>query len=306
MLKKASVFMLLTLLALSCGQERGSGTGNDTGVAGDEATRPGISGEAAGINNELLSEVIYNFASIVEIPALINDLGVPYHGKFLVPAGEIHQPGTDIGNAVLMGVLGPGMGYLTMYGETNPVPGYVSALKDAASSLEVNQFFDFENIQHLALSQSGASMFALSFMQGYNRTDEHLRKSQLAHLSTAIVVGVWIEGLSLLTHAAENQPDDDLHERIGEQKLILNEMLIVLQAHQASHPGFAPLIEMLKSMKEEYDKVEIVYEVEEPKAVERDGMLMIVQNQRSHVNIDQQQIRNITEKVQTIRNNIIL
>ncbi len=303
MLKKAFVIMLLAALAVSCRQGREP-------AANNEEDAPGAPGVAAPhhdltISDELLGEIIYSFSPIVEIPALISDLGVPWSGSFLVPAGQMPQPATDIGNAVLMGILGPGMGYQAMGGETDALPGYITAMRRAASGIEADHLFDFDNIEQLAMAQADPGMLSFSFMQSYNRTDEHLRQSQMTHLSTAMVAGMWIEGLYLLTRAAAEQPEEELYERIGEQKIILNELIIMLRSHQRSHPGFAPLTAMLEGIKEEFDKVEIVYEVDEPQALERDGMLVVVQNQRSYVNIDRQQVTSITASAENIRNNII-
>jgi hypothetical protein len=201
--------------------------------------------------------------------------------------------------------MGADLGYMNMYNRTNVLPVYLSALRKLADSLFIGHLFDFDEIERLAGSNYDPGALIYNYMQSYNRTDEYLRQERRSYLSTAIVSGVWIEGLYLLTRAAEVQPVEDIFERIGEQKIILNDLIIILKNHERFHPEFTSLIEKLATLKEEFDKVEIVYEVDEPQAIERDGMLVIIQNQRSTVNIAEEQIRNITLKTETIRDNLI-
>ncbi len=242
---------------------------------------------------------------MVEIPALIKDLGVPYSNGFLLSSDDITHYINNFERAFLLGVMGADLGYMNMYNRTSLLPVYLSALRQLADSLFIGHLFDFDEIERLAGSDYDPDALIYNYMQSYNRTDEYLRQERKTYLSTAIVSGVWVEGLYLLTRAAEVQPGEDIFERIGEQKIILNDLIIILRNHQQFHPEFTPLIEKLATLKEEFDKVEIVYEVDEPQAIERDGMLVIVQNQRSTVNIAEEQIRNITLKTETIRDNLI-
>ena len=56
---------------------------------------------------------------------------------------------------------------------------------------------------------------------------------------------------------------------------------------------------------EEFDQVEITYEMGEPETVEQDGMVMIVQNERSIVHIKDEQMKNIIRKTAEVRNQLI-
>ncbi len=305
MLKKASLILLLAVIAVSCRQDRQPDTGRETDVAAEPANGITAPDESLIISEEILGEIIYSFASIVEIPALVSDLEIPFSDRFLLPAGDIPRPGTEIGNAILLGILGPGMGYMAMYGETGNMPVYIPVMSTAAAGIGAEELFDFDNIRQMADGQADPAMLSFSFMQSYNRTGDHMRETGRIHLGTALVAGVWIEGLHLLTRAAAVRPDEEIHERIGEQKIILNEMILILCSHQRSHPEFSSLIGMLEDIKKVFDKVEIVYEVDDPQAVERDGMLMVVQNQRSYVNITQEHVDQITTRIENIRDKII-
>lgn len=302
MVKARFLTILFTVLVLSCQ----SGRDHDKTISEFEPADSVIQEDPSVISDEVVWDIIYNFSSIVEIPAFMKDIGVPYYNGFISAADHIDNYDDNFRRAFLAGVLGSDIGYMNMYNRTADIPRYLTALRQLTDSLVPENIFDFNNMERLAGSESDQGSFTYSYMQSYNRMDEYLRQESMTHLSTAMVSGVWLEGLYLLTRASGLHPDNEIHERIGEQKIILNDLVIILRSHERSHPEFAGLTGQMSSIKEEFDQVEIVYEVDEPQAVERDGMLVIVQNQRSTVNIEDRQIENITRKAETIRNNLIL
>lgn len=255
---------------------------------------------------EVLWDIVYNFSSIVEIPALIKDLGVPYHNGFLEATNFTGSCNDNLRGAFLLGVLGLDLGYMSIYNRTSEASEYVAALRELTGSLLTSHLFDFAKIESLSASQSEPGLLVHDYMKGYNRMEQFLREDGRRYLITAMVTGVWMEGLYLLTRSADLYPDEYIFETIGEQKIILNDLILLLSNHQPANPLFLSLIEDLETLKAEFDKVEIVYEVDEPQAVERDGMLVIVQNQRSTVNISPEQIGSITRKMENIRNDLIL
>ena len=60
-----------------------------------------------------------------------------------------------------------------------------------------------------------------------------------------------------------------------------------------------------KALKEVFDQVEITYEMGEPETVEKDGMVMIVQNEKSIVQISDEQLQQIINKTEEVRNKLI-
>jgi hypothetical protein len=87
---------------------------------------------------------------------------------------------------------------------------------------------------------------------------------------------------------------------IGEQKLILNDLLLILNNYK-NEEAISAYIQDLESIKEVYDDVKITYEVGEPQTIEKDGMLMVVQSETSHVLMSDETLQKIIEVTQQIR-----
>ncbi len=61
----------------------------------------------------------------------------------------------------------------------------------------------------------------------------------------------------------------------------------------------------MNEIKVVFDQVEITYEMREPETVEKDGMVMIVQNEKSNVQITDEQLQQIINKTEEVRNKLI-
>ncbi len=301
MVKIGLLFLVVPVLLVSCQMGRDSGPGTDFEIPDSV-----IYAQTLEISEEVMEGIISNVSSIVEISSLIKDLDVPYSNSYLATTANLDNYNTNFRRAFMLGVYGADLGYLNMYNRTTAVLDYLTSIRRLSDGLGVGQFFDFSTLRRLASSQSNLDSLMFISVQSFNRMDNYLRQEQRAHLSAAMVAGVWIEGLYLLTQVAKSFPGEELFERIGEQKIILNDLIIILQNYGRVHPEFAGLSEELDKVKKIFDEVSITYERGEPEAIERDGMLMIIQHERSIVNITEEQIRALTEATETIREKLIL
>ena len=89
--------------------------------------------------------------------------------------------------------------------------------------------------------------------------------------------------------------------RTGEQKLILNDILIIMQGY-ASDEKFATVLADYKEIKKYYDDVSISYQIGDPETIEIDGMLMVVQNESSTITMSDETLSQIIDITERIRN----
>ena len=134
--------------------------------------------------------------------------------------------------------------------------------------------------------------------------DNYLRENSRGQLSALMIAGTWVEGLYLVTQVAGEKSNPELADRIGEQKVNLNNILLILDNYK-QYEQVTELIASLIDLKNEFDQVEITYEIGEPQTVEQDGMVMIVQNEKSVVNITDELLNKIISRTKQIRNKLI-
>jgi len=253
------------------------------------------------ISSETMNDIIQNIASPIEVAALISALNVPYSTHYLSDPERLSTNTTSFEMAFSLGALSADLGYLNMYEKTGTAVNYLSSINRLADALQIGQFFDFATIKRLATSSSDLDSLMFISVNSFNNMDDYLRETERSNLSALMITGVWIEGLYLSTQVAKQNSNEDLKAMIGEQKLILNDLLLILNNYK-NEEVIAGYITDLETIKSIYDNVKITYEVGEPQTIEKDGMLMVIQSESSHVDMSDETLQKIIEVTEQVRN----
>lgn len=293
-------YLLLSVLMLysvgACKQNSGSGGGLD--VPTD------ISNFGLEIDQSEMTDFVDNMSSPVEMAALIKHLEVDFSNKYLAATDNIEDFTTSYQQAFNLGIFSADLGYLNMYNKTNTVIDYIGAIKTLADGVNVGQFFDFSTLKRLAQNNQNLDSLMLISVQSFNQMDRYLRNNNRTNLSVLIVTGVWMEGMYLATQVYKEKPHPQLKERIGEQKIIMDKLMLFLKNFEQDK-YFQSLVAELELLHEDLKQVKITVELGETEAIEKDGMLVFVQNDVSIVDVSDELIVSITEKTEQIRNKLI-
>ena len=256
------------------------------------------------VSKEAMADLVQNISSPIEMAALIKSLGVPFSQKYLAPTNHLDNFNTNTSKAVNLGIFGADLGYINMYNKTSTVLSYISAVKTLADGINVGQFFDFATLKRLATNNENIDSLMYISIHSFNVMDEYLRKNNRSNLSALMIAGVYIEGLYIMTQVAKEKPNKKLAESIGDQKIIFEQMLLILKNYQKD-PYFKDFIASMEMLKKEFSEIKITIEVGEPKSVEKNGMLTIIQTSRSTVHINDEQLKRIIFQTELIRNKLI-
>lgn len=292
MLKQSLLLLIAVFFLMACGQRPSKNL---------EVNLDEVGVEELQISSETMSDIIQNIASPIEVAAFISAMNVPYSTKYLADPESLSTNNTSFEMAFSLGALSADLGYLNMYKKTGTAINLLSSIKDLADGLQMGQFFDFNTIKRLATSSSDLDSLMFISVNSFNNMDDYLRDTDKSNLSALMIAGVWIEGLYLSTQVAVQNSSEDLKSMIGEQKLILNDLLLILNIYK-NEEAIADYITDLEAIKTIYDEVKITYEVGEPQTVEKDGMLMVVQSESSHVSMSDEILLKIIEVTKQIRN----
>jgi hypothetical protein len=141
-------------------------------------------------------------------------------------------------------------------------------------------------------------------VHSFNEMDRYLHANNRTNLSALMVTGVWIEGLYLGTQVYKVSPNQQLAERIGEQKLTLDQLMLILENYKQDKQ-YAKLLADLQTIKDLFKDVNIRIEKGEPEMIEENGMLTIVQHDKSIIEITPEQLNSIISATEQIRNRLI-
>lgn len=262
-------------------------------------------GEAEKLSEEAIADIVQNMASPVEIAAILQALNVPFSAEYLATTQGAERLTTNFQKAVMLGIYGADLGYLNMYGKTGNSVELLSTIKRLADGLRVGQYFDFETLKRLSINKSDLDSLLYMSVNSYNQIDQYLRENGRGSISALMITGVWIEGQYLATQVVSDYPDKILRDRIGEQKIILGDLLMLLRPYRESGAEYAALYNMMEHISTSYRDVRITYRLGEPETIEQDGRLVMIQHEESMVEMTDDQLMRIAVLSQDVRNKLI-
>jgi len=262
--------------------------------------------EAEKLSEEAVADIVQNIASPVEIAAILQSMQIPFSAGYLASTQEADRLTTNFRKAVMLGIYGADLGYLNIYGKTGNSVDVLSAIKRLADGLRVGQFFDFETLKRLSASKSNLDSLLFLSVNSYNQIDNYLRDNDRGSISALMITGVWIEGQYLATQVALSHDDEILRDRIGEQKIILGDLLMLLRPYRGSSEEYGSLYDMMEQIRAKYAGVKVSYKLAEPETREdKDGRLVMVQNEESIVEMTDDQLAEIAALSKEVRNKLI-
>jgi hypothetical protein len=280
-----------------------SRTGNTDGFNIPDSLRAG--GGELKVKPSVMEEMVGNISSPIEMASLVKSLKVPFSQKYLATTRNVSNYNTSYAKALNLGIFGTDLGYLNMYGKTSLVLDYITAIKNLADGINVGQFFDFSTLKRLATNNQNVDSLVYISQQSFNKMDKYLQKNSRGNLSALMLVGVWVEGMYLSAQFLRERPAEKrLAESIAEQKVILDQLMIILNNYRKEQ-YITDLIYDLAAVKNIYDGIRITIEIGEPKAVEVDGMLTIVQTETSTAHYTDEQMKAICAQTEIVRNKLI-
>ena len=300
---KGSVFITL-IIVFVCFSCRNSSK-QASGFVFPEADSVPLS-EAEKLSPEAIADISRNISSPVEIANLLQLLDIPFSQNYIAASVDANKQSTSFDKALKLGILGADLGYLNMYEKTSSSLDVLSSIRKLSEDINVGQFFDFESIRRLSQNRSNLDSLLFISIDSYTQIDNYLRENDRGQLSALMIIGVWIEGQYLATQVVSQFPDTMLIDRIGEQKIILNDLLLLISPYCSRDSEFNDLCKDLMNIKDLYRDVKITYSLGDPISVEKDGGLVITQTETSIVEMSIEQLEGIIEITKEIRNRLIL
>jgi len=264
-----------------------------------------MSSDEIPISEEVLSDIIQQIPSPLEISVLLKEKGTRYDKKLLNPANKTSNYNSNFEKALNLGIYGTDLGYTNIYEQNQDALFYLSSIKELADGLSIGQFFDFGTIKRLATNSRNLDSLLLITTKNFNNINGYLQQQKRANLSILILTGGWLEALHITCQVVDKNPENAaLKERIGEQKIILENIMLLLTIYE-SDPSIAKLSREMSELQKAFSDIEIIYTYKESTLEEVNGVLMIKDNSTSRIVFTEQNLKNITKVTEAIRNKII-
>ncbi len=245
---------------------------------------------------------IFSIPSPIQTAFLIKGSGAPYTKEILNPANKASDYSTNFSKALNLGIYGADLGYVTIYDQNQDAIGYLNSAKKLADELGVSGAFDANTIERFAKNLGNKDSMLVLVGVAYRSSDAYLKNNDRSDVSGLVLAGGWLESLHFATNVYKAKPNEEVKRRIAEQKTSL-QSLIKLLTQFYSQPEYTEFIDNLNDLSTVFDGVEFKYTYEKPTTDAEKKMTTITS--KSEVNITPEQIESITQKVKSIRSQIV-
>jgi hypothetical protein len=291
---------LLLIILSACGS--GSKVENDPLAGIDDSLKT----EGLPISGEVIAGILQAIPSPLEISMLLKESGKKYNASYLNSADNRSKYNSNYKKALNLGIYGTDLGYTNIYEQNQDGVKYMEAIKEMADGLNIGQFFDIETVGRLATNSKNLDSLLLITTQNFNSINHYLQTQNRANLSVLLLTGGWLEALHITCEVSKANPSNkELQETIGEQKVILENIMLLLSFYKESDQNMASLLTDMEELKKAFDKIVITYTYKESTFEIVDGVMVIKDNSSSTIQITSEDISNINTAADNIRNKII-
>lgn len=288
-----TLLLLGTMVLWSCKQ-----SGEET--AAEQSLMQDSSLSMIPVSEEVINTIVESMPAPLEISATLKAGGAAFIPSLLNPVSEVEHYIGSHEKAFGLGRYGADLAYLNIYEKSGSAISYLNVIRKLAGELMIGPFFDFELLRRLSGSNRNIDSLLNISTSNFNAMDRHLREKKRGHLSVLMVAGAWLEGAYIASSVAVKNRQQAIVEKVGEQKMILDQLMIILGAFDKD-PFFRQLKKEFSRLHEVYKEVSIKTEYREPLSKEENGKLVIVDNSVSTIVVPDSTLTRIHEILSEIR-----
>ena len=260
--------------------------------------------EKTGIDEGVINAILDQIPSPLEISVLLKESGSKYNGALLNQSDNLVKYNNNYKKALNLGVYGTDLGYTNIYSQNQDGIKFISSIKSLADELNIGQFFDIETIGRLATNSKNPDSLLLITTLNFNHINHYLQTQGRDNLSVLLLTGGWLEAMQITCQVAAKKPSKELFEKIGEQKIILEQILLLFSFYK-DDTNMAGLLKDFELLKAAYEKVTINYTYKESSMEIVNGVAVIKDNSTTTIDITEQTVEEIRTIINSIRTRII-
>lgn len=250
-----------------------------------------------------VKKIFFNLPSPVELTQTLLKTKEPFKNDLLNPITNLDKYNTSSSLALNFGVYGADLCYCRVYDQLQESISYLSVIRKITDKLQIPEDEGSQTINRIEESIDNRDSIFHIISDTYASADSYLKENERDLTASLILVGGWVEGMHFAINiAAKNKNDQELINRIAEQKYTLDNLLSLIDQYK-DHPGVSDLVPYFMQLKEVYSGVNINHD--KPVIVtDKDEQVTKIDNPVV-INISADQLRKISELVDQIRTKII-
>jgi len=249
---------------------------------------------------ENVKKIFHALPSPVEMANLIKKTGASFDKSILNDPANVENYVTADQRALNLGIYGADLSYASIFEQDRQSLNYLDAVQEIANALDVGAAIDKNIFDRLKDNQDSQDSLMSIITETYWTINAYLKEAESREETSALVIaGGWLEGLYLAGNHYK-PGNDELHERIADQKYALENLISLLDSYESS---------TLESVKTDLKMVQELYkdvEIKKGKTTsDTDASGMVVIGGSKEVSMDDVTLQKVLSKINEIRTKYI-
>ena len=241
------------------------------------------------------SVVFYNIPSPLETFTILRMSGSAFDKSVLNPTDKMSKYVTSFSKAANLGVYSTDLSFCYLYKQNQDFNNYLKNINELTNALSIDGSYGQEVNKRLQANSTNLdSLMAIVSEAGIN-ADQYLKDNQRNTATATIAAGGWIEAMYIVTAIAEKTQKEDVIGLVGDQKIVLTNLINMLEQFKGDEEINSLLVEM-KGIAAIYESVKAT----QNKPVASDKDIISVGNNTSY-KLSSEQLKAILEKVTVLR-----
>jgi hypothetical protein len=292
------LFFLLFSAIMMAGCQQSSEIAQEKSSVADSTSNP------QEVSDDVINEAIESIPSPLEMSSIIHSIEPKFSAEFLHDPVNSNKYSTDYQKAVNIGIYATDLGFINIYNDKKDEIAYLDVIMKLAEDLKIAQFINYEGIKKLAKSGKNLDSLMYATTNDFDKINLYLQEQNKADISIMILAGGWIEAMYILSNTAEKDHNSVLYECVGEQKIVLDQLKMLLDSYK-NNSTLDGLNKKLDGLKMVYDSVKSVTEYHKPTIQIVNGVEMVTDNSKTVTKITKEEVDKIFKTVSTIRKELI-
>jgi len=244
---------------------------------------------------------VFSIPSPIQTALLLKSVGTDFNTALLNPVENEKNYSTSYVKALNLGIYAADLGYSTIYDQSQSALSYMAVTQKLSNDMGISGVFDKTLIQRFENSIGNQDSLLALVAHAFKKTDRYLKDNKQKDVSVMVLAGGWIETLHLATSLVGQDKNETIKNRIGEQKITVKNLINLLLPYRET-PVIGDLLNHLNELKDIYADINFTYNFRLPETIAEKKLTII--KSESTVEINEAQLKAITEKISEIRKGI--
>ena len=246
---------------------------------------------------------IFSIPSPFQMSLLLNETVRNYSPDILHDPAKVESYLTDFSRALNLGVYSADLAYTCVNNQNNTSLNYLSSIESLTSKIGLEFVFDKNFMQRFDKNKSNLDSSMVILTEAFRKTDDYLKSEDRKPVSALILIGGWVETLHFATEINVKERNEKVIHHIGEQKQTVATIIDILKEY--NFKGNTKKLQVdFTELKFYFDQIDIQYEYLTPITDVKSKKTIL--RHKLIVNVSDKILVEIADKIDAIRNNIVL